>query len=217
MGAELAGLLVVLVVLVVLYQRRRNAEPVILGQELARARAVEAERIARGTSAPTPMPKEEYTARHSNLAAPQPIPLDSAIRDVVTRYRTADEKERAVIRDSITGDEQYTLHTFALRAAVFGIRERDPAWIESGLTAVAMFDVDRMDPRDVLVPAELLHHAGRRIGMDTQRLFTETAALAEARMGKGIAEYATWNESRLGSIWPREEIATGFVDRGSDR
>jgi hypothetical protein len=132
---------------------------------------------------------------------PRPAPLDDELRRLCATFRA----RPAGIRNALTTDDFYTLLAFARRAAVFAIRERDAAWIEDGLTAVAMIDDERIE-RDALAPElGLLHHAAERIGAGDR--FAEAAARATrsaARLFRAPV-YAGW-----------EEIATGFVRRDAN-
>ena len=218
--ALLLRIVFVLVVIAVVYRamvRARRRRPLVLGVELAHAEAVEAQRLARGTSAPSPMPKEQYVRRHHNHADPQPIALDHAIRELVTRYGASDADTRTAMRDSITIDEIYTLVAYAKRAAVFGMRDRDPSWIESGLTAVAMLEGARMDMRDVPMTLAYLHHASVRAGADTARLFAQAAELADAEVAAQLRAFPGRNDTNLAKHWGASEIQTGFIGHGGAR
>ena len=169
-------------------------------------------------SADTVMPKEEYSQQHHVLVDPQPIALDHAIRELVTRYGAIDSaSSRAAMRNSISGDEIYTLAAFAKRAAAFGMRDRDRSWISSGLTAVAMFDSARMDPRDVPMTLAFLHHASRRIGADTGAMFAQAAKLADAQVAPLLQAFPGRRDTDLVKHWGAAETPTGFIEHGGER
>jgi hypothetical protein len=209
--------IVAVIVLIAVVYRTRRRRPIILGMEQARADAVEAQRLARGTSAASPMPKEEYAPRHHNHANPQPVALDHAIRELVVRYGASDAVSRTSIRDSITGDEIYTLVAYAKRAAAFGMRDRDPSWIESGLTAVAMLEGARMDMRDVPMTLAFLHHASGRAGADTASIFAQAAELADGDVAAQLRAYPDRNDTDLMKHWGAIETPTGFIGHGGER
>lgn len=215
--ASLLMMIVIVIVLIAIAYRARRPRPIILGTELARAHAVETQRLARGTSGPSPMPKEEYARTHCNLVDPQLIELDRAIRELVVRYGTSDAASRASMRDSITADEIYTLAAFAKRAAAFGMRDRDPSWIESGLTAVAMFDSARMDIRDVPVTLAFLHHASGRAGAATARMFARAAELADDEVANQLRTFPGRSDTDLVKHWCAMETPTGFINHGGKR
>lgn len=96
---------------------------------------------------------------------------DDALRELCERFRT----RPAGVRNALTTDDLYALLAFAGRAAVAGMRGGDAAWIADGLTAVAMIDDERIDPRDLDPPLGILRHAAMFIGADAGALFAEAA------------------------------------------
>src|SRR5262245_8749987 len=84
-----------------------------------------------------------------NLINPAPIALDSQLRELCQSFANSDAQSRAQMRASISMEEFYTLLTFSKRAAVFGIRERNAAWLVDRLTSLSMIELDRVDFRDV--------------------------------------------------------------------
>lgn len=211
--ALLVKILIVLAILVVVYlaRRRRPAAP---GGEYAGGLQVEGPPVARGPSESSSLPQGQYSQGHHNLADPRPIPFDDALRELVTRYGTSDDAARASMRDSLSTDDMYTLATFSKRAAAFGMRDRDPSWIESGLTAVAMFDATRMDPRDVQMTLSSLHHAA---GADAAPLFAKAAELAPGQVAADLRAFAGRKDTGLVEHWGTSETPTGFIGHGGER
>lgn len=164
-------------------------------------------------SAPFVMPKETYTPGDSSLVNPKPKALDHELRKAVARYRATDsDAARQAIRDALSGYDLDTLDTFARRAAVFGMRDRDPGWLEGGLTAVTMFSYDRVEDGDILPPVARLHYASERIGANTARMFRDIAPLAEPRIAEMVGRFPRRDD--LGpERWLFMEIPTGFLAR----
>jgi hypothetical protein len=206
--ALLVKILVVLVIVAIaarVAMRRRRREA---------AAPAPAPRIPRGIS---PMPAETYSTRDQDLSDPQSNAVDGAVREVVTRYRAGDDAARAAMRDALDTDAMYTLITFARRASVFGMRERDTAWIESGLTALAMLDLRAVDPRDVLTACGLLHHAARRNDADPVAAFTQAAQVAAPEVASILREFPKRQDMDLARDWGQAETATGLVSHGGAR
>lgn len=184
-------LIVAAAVLVFIRWRRLNATPgtVVLGTELASARAVEERRIARGAG-PSPLAGVAYrTHAEIDLIRVEPSAADAGIAALCHRFRTMTLPDRIALRDSISMDDLYTLLTFAQRMAVFGLRERRPERVRDGLSAVALIDVARVDYRDALMTLSILNHASTRLGTGAT-LFKEAAALADPALAAVIQRSA---------------------------
>lgn len=140
------------------------------------------------------LPDRDYDLWHGDLLLMDPAPssLDDALREVVRKYAASNPKQRAAIRDSVTGDGFYTLMTFAKRSAVFAIREKKIEIAQDGLTAIAMIDQERVDYRDVTTSLPLLYHAAIRIGADANRMFRQIGKLSGTRVGEWIVQFAHW-------------------------
>lgn len=105
---------------------------------------------------------------------------DVTLRRLCREFRT----RPAGVRNALTTDDLYHLLAFAQRAAGFAIDGGDAAWLEDGLTAVAMVDDERVDPRDIDPALDLLHYAAGRIGADAGALFAAAAALSTRSVAK---------------------------------
>jgi hypothetical protein len=134
------------------------------------------------------------------LIDPRPVALDDELRRLCATFRS----RPAGLRNTLTTNDFYVLLAFARRAAVFAMRERDAAWIADGLTAVAIVDDERIDPRELAPTLGLLHHAAKFIGADAGTLFADAARHATRSVARAF---------RQPSFSGFEEIATGFVGR----
>ena len=219
-GIIIAALLVL--GLVFLFVPIRKPEPknaYVLGEQLAKAMEVEQQRKPRGGTGKSPMPNGEYDfwRGETYLINPAPSALDSKLRELCRNFAKGGAVSRAKTRASISMDEFYTLLTFSKRAAVFGIRERNAAWLVDGLTALSMIELDRVDFRDVIVSVSLLHHSAVRIGQNANQLLSDAAALSEPKVSELIKDFIKNppEDKVLRAKWGYDEVETrdgiGFI------
>ena len=190
----------------------------VIGREMAKAADAEQRWKQQGTRE-SPLPKQGYDSWHGDLSLIDPAPnsLDDALREITGRYATSDPQQRAALRDSIDMDGFYTLMTFGRRSAVFAMREKKAEIVRHGLTAIAMIDQQRVDFRDILMCLSLLYHAANRLGADADKMFRQTALLAEPEVGKQIVGFAeqTPDYRSLRRSWGYDEVETakgvGFI------
>jgi hypothetical protein len=105
---------------------------------------------------------------------------DAAVEEVCRRYAQSDAAERARMRDALNTEDTYMLDGFAVRSALFALRERRPEWLVAGLTAFAMIDEKHRDWREPYGSGTLclLRHSATRLGADHVKLFHDAARLA---------------------------------------
>jgi hypothetical protein len=204
--------------IVVVLTRRNRSETIVLGQQVADARANEAARLASGNVGPSPMPSGEYDqeAGDYDFASVTERPLDRELRALVRTFKAWSPERRAESRHGISIDEQYTLIHFAKRSSILALREKSIGRCEDGLLALAMIDETRIDPRDGAWAVGLLAHAIDATAADRERLVNEVASLATPGMG-AIVRRAT-ERSQL-SEWGYTQIRTenggvGLVQSG---
>ena len=204
--------------IVVFVMRRNRGETIVLGQQVADARANEAARLASGNVGPSPMPKGDYDQESGDydLASVTERPLDKDLQALVRAFKTWSPDKRAENRRGISMDEQYTLIHFAKRSSLIALREKSIGRCKDGLLALAMVDETRIDPRDGAWAVGLLAHAIDATAADRERLVNEVASLATPGMGK-ILRRAT-ERSQL-SEWGYTQIQTenggvGLVQSG---
>lgn len=207
----------VLVIPVTLFLLRRPM-PADFDSGARAARAREEERLARGGAGPSPLGGAQYDESQRALFAPVEAPLDDTIRALTRRYIAADANGRAAMRDALSMDDFATLLAYAGRAAVFGMRRRDRARIDDALTAVAMIDLDRIDPAELPAVLAYIHHASRKLGVETRKAFSAAAAMAASatrgEMEKFLEDYPPGADIR--EDWDFDDSSGGFVMRGSD-
>jgi hypothetical protein len=194
-GLPVASIVVVVIAVVIyLLRRGERAESKKPPEPQAYAKAVAAEKRRRrgGARDASPLPAGEYDlwGDQSSLIDPVILPRDSQLRDLCRTYRTTDDKARARMRGAISTEEFYKLIGFSMRAAVFAMRDEGDDWLITGLSAVAMIEVERIDyTRDLSPPLSLLYHSARRTGIDPGPLFQSAASLAEPAVERLLLEF----------------------------
>jgi hypothetical protein len=159
-------------------------ERIILGQQLADARANEAARVASGGHAPSPLPAGQYDRGRGDydLTAVAQSSVDEALGELARAFKNWTPETRAAARDRISLDDQYTLIHFARRCAVAALNANPVPRVEEGLLALAMIDETRIDWRDGVWAVGLLAHAMRTAGLDPNGPTQAAAALATPGM-----------------------------------
>jgi hypothetical protein len=218
-GIIIAALLLLALVFLVSIRKPDPKNAYVLGEELAKAEEAERQRKSRGDTGKSPMPDGDYDfwRGETYLINPAPSALDSTLRKLCRSFAKGGAESRAKTRASISMDEFYTLLTFSKRAAVFGIRERNAAWLVDGLTTLSMIELDRVDFRDVLVSVSLLHHSAVRIGQNANQLLSDAAALSESKVSELINDFIKRppEDKVLKAKWGYDEVETrdgiGFI------
>ena len=165
---------------------QRSDKVFVLGQQLADAAANEAKRLSAGPIGPSPMPKESYDfeREESGLLFLKPLPLDAKLQVLTKNFLSWNAEQRREAQDAISMDEQYTLIHFAKRSAVFAMRENSTTRCEEGLTALAMMDETRIDPRDGFWARGLLECAITSTRTEREPLLERIIPLARPGMAE---------------------------------
>src|SRR5262245_27875261 len=126
-------------VIVVFVTRRNRRETIVLGQQVANARATEAARLASGNVGPSPMPNGEYDPEGGDyeFASVTEQSLDRELRALIRAFKAWTPDKRAESRHGISIDEQYTLIHFAKLSSVLALQEKSIGRCEDGLLALA--------------------------------------------------------------------------------
>ncbi len=201
-------------------ERESNSEPIVLGQQLADARAAEKRRLSKGNANQSPLLNLQYNTSScgDGLLNPKPVGLDNQLRVLCQEFAEKAAAERESIRQSISMDEFYMLLSFSKRCSVFARREKDNAIAVDGLRAICMIDVQRIDFRDGLINLGLLHHAISANGSDANSVFQAVADLAEPEMAEMIVAFTKrrYEDQQL-EAWGYGEYESkdgiGFVGR----
>lgn len=184
-----------------------DSKPIVLGREMASAQSAEGARLAVGGPTPSPLAGKAYDAERGefNLTALVESALDSELIQLVEAWLASGGDERERVRCALSLEDNYTLVQFAKRMAVRALNERSGRPCELGLTALAMIDESRIDPRDASWAAGLLNHAARRQHGEAAGVFdraltgatTEMTNILRAAMGSTLEEwgYQEWRTS----------------------
>lgn len=203
-----------------------ESRPVVLGLEMAAAEAAERARLSKGGFSPSPLSGKSYDAERGeyNLLILVHAPLDSEIAGLVRAWLASGESERNQLRCALNLDDNYTLIQFAKRMAAQALSERSVESYALGLTALAMIDDSRIDPRDASWAAGLLNHSVSRQHADLGCL-DRAAAVATPGMGRLLRRatgttlddwgYREWRMSTgvglIRSGWARYEPTVDLV------
>ena len=193
---------------------KRRPRTVVIGQEMANARAAQEQRLANPPGMPSPLPAAKYGSDAEGLAFlnPTPLALDSELAEVCRRMAALEPAARARVRQSISMDEFYTLLAFSRRMALFALRERSVGRLRDGLNAIALIELARIDYRDVPTAVALLRHAAQRIGADIGALLKDTSAISEPEIARFLSEFAQrrLDEQALCDITGLREVTTPY-------
>ena len=186
-----------------------DSEPLVLGTQMAAARAAEARHRAQ-VDEPSALAGVTYGQLGENLSLLHftVVAVDGIIDDFVTRFAAGSGDDRDRCRAGLTMDDFYTLLSYARRAAVRAIRSGDEAVARRGLSALAAIDLDRVDWRDVAWQTGLLSYAIGRIGGTTGGAFDMAASLASGETADFLASLAQQPPTDL-SEWGYREISIG--------
>lgn len=214
----------ILMILVVVILRARKKETYVLGEEYAKAVAAEQQRKQNTDGRKSPMPAMKYDSwrGEDSLINPVKNSLDSELAGLSQKFAKSDTQARANMRTSISMDEFYTLLNFSERAAVFAMREKSVEWVNNGLTAIAMIEVERTDFRDILMALSLLYHSAGKVGANADQLFRDAAKLSEPKVATlltGFVERPA-EEKDIRASWGYDEVETrdgvGFIGWGNE-
>jgi hypothetical protein len=177
-------------VLVRVARHRSSRKPIVLGMALARAAAAEEKRQERHPGLPKLLAHEyDFWTGDFDLLAPVPAPADADARALSRTFAESDQAHREKVRSHLSMDELYTLLAFANRSAAFALQSKDETFVADGLVSLAMIDPARIDLRDLLVSAGLLHHAAVRVAPAPSSLFRSAMDLAEPVIAQGLGRY----------------------------
>lgn len=166
-------------------RQRSSKRVVVLGQQVADARAVEQQRL---TQNPGPSPLEDQSYAESDhgfsLLQVEECQLDRDIRMLVAGLSDAPDVRPEELRTRLSMNDLYTLMHFAKRSAVFALREKNSVRCTEALAALAMVDRTRVDPRDLQWAISVVDAVATMIGADRTQLYDDAAALASEATAK---------------------------------
>jgi hypothetical protein len=134
-------------------------------------------------------------------------PIDKRIEAVVDGAFGQGAGSVAKLRAALRQSDLYTLLTFSRRRALLALRQESPAPLTSGLRALALVDLERIDWRDAAVATGLLAYAGRRTGAQVQELVTTICARSDPVMAEVLRRHSSVPEEGL-AVGGYREIRT---------
>ena len=157
----------------------------VLGREMAEARAAERQHVPPGSS---PLAGVDYPEGAADLWRWVDCPQDAVMSAFVDRYAAADAPARAVLRASLTMDDLYTVLLFANRRAFAAIRTGDTGAAVEAVDAISTIDIERVDWRDVSMAALRLTRLGQR-SETCSRATAGTSGAGQGTPSTGVPEY----------------------------
>src|SRR5216684_4543530 len=188
--------------------RQQDSKPVVIGGQMAAARAAEARHQAE-PHGPPPLAGVAYepAAGELSLLHFARTPKDELIDEFVDRFAASSGEVRAQQRSSLTMGDFYTVLNYARRAVVRALRSNDGEVARRGVAALAVIDQDRIDWRDLAWQAGLLSYAIHRISGNVTEAFEAAASVADGETATFLSSLAHRPVDSLGE-WGFREIQT---------
>jgi pterin-4a-carbinolamine dehydratase len=112
---------------------------------------------------------------------------DRKLRETLEKWQALPRESLAAIRDELSVKDFYTLIGFAQRAAMFTVRDADPAWAVSAASGLAAIAGHQVDARDLILAAQLTACALRQAGAEGVRAVEHATSCSESET-KAILE-----------------------------
>lgn len=180
---------------------------VVLGTEVAHARAAQARHAADRASGPSPMADIRYPAAATRLWRWIESPVDAAIELLVSEYAVLPRTDRDNLRSVMTMDDFYELLTFSRRTCLAALRSGTASQMDAAFTALAMIDRERIDWRDLALAAGIVCHTAGRFGLSVTACADRAAQMAAPDTAAEILAVSKGRTDRLTS-WGYREVAT---------
>jgi hypothetical protein len=148
--------------------RGKQADAVVIGQQMADAADAEKRHQRKSSGVPSPLEGVEYDGSAGALDMHRWVdsPVDDTVAGFASAYARLGPEEAAQARAALRMDDFYTLFGFARRSALASLRGRTEPALGEGLAAVSAIELERVDWRDAVVVGELLAWAMARAGLD---------------------------------------------------
>jgi hypothetical protein len=198
--------------------RRPDSEPLVIGGQLAAARAAEARHQAEPHPR-SPLAGVAYDPAGGELSLFHfaGTAKDEIIDEFVDRFADASGEERALQRSSLTMRDFYTVLSYARRAAVRALRSNDAELACRGVAALSVIDENRIDWRDLAWQAGILSYAIHRISGNVTEAFATAASLADGETAALLSGFSHQPVDSLGA-WGFREIqlsdGIGLIEDG---
>lgn len=188
-----------------------NKKRLVIGQQMADARQVEALRLANDSLGPSPMPSARYRdlPQGQSLMNVSEMGHDRQILILIQNFVSKTSIERAAMTATIDMAGLYELIHFANRCALLALREQNKDRCKDGLRALAMLDLARIDPRDPYWPLAMLDHAALKLNADREGLIRDAERIASLTVGQMLKGFREKDEKhRSLKYWGFAEVIT---------
>jgi hypothetical protein len=108
---------------------------------------------------------------------PIPVPLDSAMYDLVSAFAQADARSQSRLLERLTKGQRDLISSFSIRLASMAVRERDPDLVVLGLVAQWLGWPAVEDPRERVMDQAPLYHAAVKLEANPAELVDRAAAI----------------------------------------
>ena len=164
-------------------------------------------------------------AGHFDDLDPKPADLDATLRKAAHAFATATPAERADFTAALDMHDSYALQSFSYRAAILGLRVRDPELVRDGLAAATALDPHVIDYRDAGHTVPFLYYCMLRLGMNAKMELDEALGRALPSMANAmvhaVRRYATYHSLKqfrkheLLAVEVRTASGVGIVNLGT--
>ncbi len=137
-----------------------------------------------------PSPIAHFSYEHEPWTSPIRVTTnetDRKLREILETWQALSRESVAAIRDTLSVKDFYTLIGFAERAAMFTVRDTDPAWAVCAASGLAAIAGHQVDARDLIRAAQLTAWALRQASAEVMRA-VENATSCSERDTKAILE-----------------------------
>ena len=127
-----------------------------------------------------------------------PSPLDEEIRRGLAALRAVEPLQRPAALARIDGYAQGMLSSFCARAAMIGVRKRDPAWIRDALLGL-LYTVDPAEPearRGFFMDLAVIARAAALAGLDDRALIDAQNLAPSPDVAALIGVFLKWTPSQ---------------------
>jgi len=132
----------------------------------------------------------------------------AAVEDLIGVFEAAGSAEREAITQRVDRSFAFVFERYAHTCAVESVRRNDASLIKRGLLALALENA-KVDWRDTLPVAALLHNSALKLKMDTGGLFADIEEIAQPPIRGILSSYREPTESRTIESYHYKESGQG--------
>jgi len=132
----------------------------------------------------------------------------AAVENLTGIFDVGTPAEREAITERVDRSFAFVFERYAHSCAVESVRRNDPSLIKRGLVALALENA-KVDWRDTLPVAALLHNSAVWLKMDASGLFASIGEMAQPPMRRILSSYGEPPESRTIESYHYKESGQG--------